>query len=76
MKAAIVEISFTALSQLLQLPEGAAVDAASIRIDEVDVLRIRVRGLGMEVAEGQLLQKINPRCSVLDGVVRLDWSGA
>lgn len=77
LRGLIFDASVEALAALLQLPEGAHIDAVMAPVDQPGVLRFRIRGIGPERELGDHLPQFHPDATERDGGgVALDWSGA
>ena len=74
MKKAIIRISHEFLSELLHLPKGASIEAVSDEIEQEQVLRLRVSGMGFEMEPGQRISEAIGICTSEDGrLTRIDW---
>ena len=73
-RAAVLVVSAPMLASLLQLPEGAEVDAVWVNVDQPGVVRMRVRGAGWRTEPGA---RLHPSSGTLsrdeDGRVCVDW---
>lgn len=59
-RAAIVRFTPEALTALLQLPEGACIDAVQSRADEIGTIEVRIRGAGWPVVAGHIIRHVTP----------------
>lgn len=73
-RAAVLVVSAPHLAALLQLPEGAEVDAVWVNVDQPGVVRMRVRGAGWPTEPGMRLRPTSGTLSRDElGRVSIDW---
>lgn len=70
---AMLEISFSALARLLQLPDGCRIDGVFTSPDVPDVVAVRLRGAGWLVSPGDRVKKASAVCVITNdpGAVRI-----
>ena len=73
-RAAVLVVSAPMLASLLQLPDGAEVDAVWVNVDQPGVVRMRVRGAGWPTVPGDRLRPTIGTASRDElGRVSVDW---
>jgi len=76
-RLAIFEISPHMLAGLLNLPEGAVVDAIEAPIDAVGTFRVRIRGAGWLTQPGEQIRRVRATISRFPGhanpVIHYEW---